>query len=124
LYNKDYANGLEELNRVKIFQANKQRIEEHNARYAKGLETHSVKMNRFGDMETHEFKAMMNGLKMGLKSASPKVHQVTNLTLPSTVDWRNQGAVTPVKDQGQCGSCWSFSTVCIKPLSFPLLVYF
>merc|ERR550534_3331518 len=97
---------------MEIFLQNLERIAEHNIRYRNGEVTYTLGMNRFGDMTHPEFVARFNGYKSnGLaKKAGKTFMKPANFQAPASMDWRTEGYVTPVKDQGQCGSCWSFSS--------------
>ncbi|XP_059155082.1 procathepsin L-like [Physella acuta] len=110
-YNKTYT-GEDDLTRRYIWESNVKTIEAHNELYAKGLKSYYLKENKYSDMSHEEFRATMKGFlsNQPLTPVNYSVSGLLRVVLPSAVDWRKEGYVTRVKDQGCCESGWAFSS--------------
>jgi KDEL-tailed cysteine endopeptidase len=100
-YDKVYKDDVEKEKRFMIFKNNVEYIESFNAANNK---PYKLSVNHLADLTLEEFKASRNGYKKRSLEFTTTSFKYENVTaIPPAIDWRVKGAVTPIKDQGQCG---------------------
>ncbi|MQL86602.1 hypothetical protein Taro_019134, partial [Colocasia esculenta] len=113
-HDKSYNETTEKEHRFEVFKENLRFIKEHN--HPQRNHSYTVDLNYFADLTAREFKSIYLNTRPDINShlippPSDEYMVLEGEKLPRSVDWRVRRAVSPVKHQGHCGSCWAFSTV-------------
>ncbi|XP_066529072.1 procathepsin L-like [Hoplias malabaricus] len=113
-FGKIYRSSEEESQRKTTWLENRKNVLVHNMLADQGIKGYRLGMNFFADMDNQEYREMFKGClgsfnRTKAQSATTFLRQTGGAPLPDTVDWRDKGYVTDIKDQKNCGSCWAFS---------------